>query len=173
MGAVRGQTIVLDPGHNVGNWTDPAAINQHVFVGNGYKACDTTGTETDSGYTEAAFTFDVATRMTALLQAAGANVMLTRTNNTGVGPCVNQRAEIANKARATVALSIHGDGNPPGGRGFQVLEPAPIPGYNTVIVAPRTAWRWMCGRTTRQRLASRSRPTTGPTPSPCAATSAA
>ena len=127
---------MLDPGHNGGNFTDPTAMNQQVFVGNGYKACDTTGTETDSGYTEAAFTFDVATRVEALLKAAGANVILTRPNNTGVGPCVNVRAEIGNENHAAVAISIHADGGPPNGRGFQVLEPGPIPGYNTAIIEP-------------------------------------
>lgn len=136
LSAVRGKTIVIDPGHNGGNFSHPSIINQLVFVGNGTKACDTTGTETDSGYTEAAFTFDVATRLQELLQAAGAKVILTRTNNTGVGPCITQRAAIGNDAHADAALSIHADGGPPGGYGFQVLEPAPIPGYNTAIVAP-------------------------------------
>jgi N-acetylmuramoyl-L-alanine amidase len=127
---------VLDPGHNGGNFAAASVINQLVFVGNGSKACDTTGTETDNGYTEAAFNFDVATRVAALLRAAGATVILTRPNNTGVGPCVTQRAAIGNEAHADVAISIHADGGPPGGRGFQVLEPAPIAGYNTAIVAP-------------------------------------
>jgi N-acetylmuramoyl-L-alanine amidase len=136
LGAVHGKTIVLDPGHNGGNFSEPSVINRLVFVGNGSKACDTTGTETDSGYTEATFNFDVATRLAALLRTAGANVILTRPDNTGVGPCVTQRAAIANQAHADVALSIHADGGPPGGRGFQVLEPAPIAGYNTAIVAP-------------------------------------
>ncbi len=136
LSAVRGKTIVIDPGHNGGNFAHASVINQQVFVGNGYKACDTTGTETDSGYTEAAFNFDVATRLAALLQAAGANVVLTRTNNTGVGPCVTQRAAIGNQAHADAAISIHADGGPPNGVGFQVLEPAPIAGYNTTIVAP-------------------------------------
>jgi N-acetylmuramoyl-L-alanine amidase len=133
---LQGKTIVIDPGHNGGNFLHPSVINQLVFVGNGTKACDTTGTETDSGYTEAAFNFDVALRLQALLVAAGAHVILTRTNNTGVGPCVTQRAAIGNDAHADAAISIHADGGPPGGYGFQVLEPAPIAGYNTAIVAP-------------------------------------
>jgi N-acetylmuramoyl-L-alanine amidase len=136
LAAVRGKTIVIDPGHNGGNFLHPSVINQLVFVGNGTKACDTTGTETDSGYTEAAFNFDVALRLQALLTAAGAKVILTRSNNTGVGPCVTQRAAIGNQAHADAAISVHADGGPPSGYGFQVLEPAPIAGYNTAIVAP-------------------------------------
>jgi N-acetylmuramoyl-L-alanine amidase len=127
---------VLDPGHNGGNFSHPSVINQSVFVGNGYKACDTTGTATNDGYTEAAYNFDVATRLAALLRAAGATVILTRPDNNGVGPCVTQRAAIGNQAHADVAISIHADGGPPGGRGFHVIQPAPIAGYNTAIVAP-------------------------------------
>jgi N-acetylmuramoyl-L-alanine amidase len=105
-------------------------------MGTGTKACDTTGTETNSGYQEAAFTFDVATRLEALLQAAGAKVVMTRTNNTGVGPCVNERAAIGNDAHADAAVSIHGDGAPASGRGFHVLVPANVGAPSTAILGP-------------------------------------
>lgn len=135
-GGLRGATIALDPGHNGENFSHPSIINAPVFVGNGSKACDTTGTVTADGYTEAAYNFDVATRLAALLRAAGATVVLTRPDNNGVGPCVTQRAAIGNQAHADAAISIHADGGPPGGRGFHVIQPAPIAGYNTAIVAP-------------------------------------
>ncbi len=134
--SLKGSTIVIDPGHNGANFSHASTINQLVFVGNGSKACDTTGTETNDGYTEAAFNFDVATRLAALLRAAGATVVLTRSDNNGVGPCVNQRAAIGNQAHGDAAISIHADGGPAGGRGFHVIQPAPIAGYNTAIVAP-------------------------------------
>jgi N-acetylmuramoyl-L-alanine amidase len=133
---VRGKTIVIDPGHNGANFSHPSQINQTVFVGNGSKACDTTGTSTNDGYTEAAYNFDVATRLAALLRAAGATVILTRPDNNGVGPCVTERAAIGNRAHADAAISIHADGGPSGGRGFHVIHPAPVAGYNTAIVAP-------------------------------------
>ena len=57
------------------------------------------------------------------LRQAGARVVLTRTSNDGVGPCVNRRARILNAAHADVAIDIHADGGPPWGRGFTVLEP--------------------------------------------------
>jgi N-acetylmuramoyl-L-alanine amidase len=50
-------------------------------------------------------------------------VVLTRTSNHGVGPCVNTRARILDRARASVSIDIHADGGPPGGRGFTILEP--------------------------------------------------
>jgi N-acetylmuramoyl-L-alanine amidase len=134
-GPLRGKTILLDPGHNGGNFSHTAAINQQVFVGNGSKACDTTGTVTNDGYTEAAYNFDVATRLAALLRTAGATVVLTRPDNTGFGPCVTKRADIGNQAHADAALSIHADGGPSGGRGFHVIQPAPV-AANSAIVAP-------------------------------------
>ena len=45
---------------------------------------------------------------------------MTRSTDTGVGPCVNTRAAIGNAAGADAAVSIHGDGGPVSGRGFDV-----------------------------------------------------
>jgi N-acetylmuramoyl-L-alanine amidase len=118
-----GQVLTIDPGHNGGNGADPAYINQPVWNGREWEACDTTGAATDAGYTESAFNFDVATRLAALLRRDGATVVLTRANDTGVGPCITERAAIGNRARSDTAISIHADGGPPGGFGFTVLEP--------------------------------------------------
>ena len=61
--------------------------------------CDTAGTDTDNGYPEHAFNFDVATAGPGPPGGRGApTVVLTRTTDTGVGPCVNVRAAIANDA---------------------------------------------------------------------------
>jgi N-acetylmuramoyl-L-alanine amidase len=134
LAAVAGTTIVVDPGHNGGNGAHPEIINQQVPMGTGTKACDTTGTSTNAGYSEAAFTFDVGTRLEALLKAAGAHVIMTRGTNTGVGPCVNERARIGNDARANVAISIHADGAPAGDHGFHVMTPARVGAPSNVIV---------------------------------------
>jgi N-acetylmuramoyl-L-alanine amidase len=133
---LAGKVVVIDPGHNGDNWAHPAIINQLVNVITEMKPCDTTGTETDAGYTEAAFNFNVATRLTRLLRAEGATVILTRTSNHGVGPCITQRAAIGNRAHADAAISIHADGGPTGGSGFDVIEPGLIPGHTDAIVAP-------------------------------------
>jgi N-acetylmuramoyl-L-alanine amidase len=126
--------VVLDPGHNGANGTHGAEIGRQVFVGNGSKACNTTGTETNSRYTETAFNFDVAVRARALLEARGASVVMTRNDNAGVGPCVDQRAHIATAAHAAVAISIHADGGPATGRGFHVIDPGLVHGYNDAII---------------------------------------
>jgi N-acetylmuramoyl-L-alanine amidase len=134
-GSLAGQVIVLDPGHNGGNSRHAREIDRRVGIGNGTKACDTTGTQTVAGYTEAAFNLDVAGRLAALLRAAGAAVVLTRTTNTGAGPCIDVRAAIGNRAHAVAAVSIHADGAPPTGFGFHVIVPKGI-GRNDAIVAP-------------------------------------
>ena len=118
-----GQIVGLDPGHNGANGANPAVINQPVWDGRQYEPCDTAGTETGAGYTEASFNFDVAARLAQVLRALGAMVVLTRSDNNGVGPCVNQRAAIINGAGADASLDIHADGGPISGRGFTVLEP--------------------------------------------------
>ncbi|HVU74340.1 MAG TPA: N-acetylmuramoyl-L-alanine amidase [Mycobacteriales bacterium] len=127
-GPLGGYVIVLDPGHDGGNAADPAFINRPVPNGiGGTKACDTVGTETAGGYPEHAFTFDVVKRAAALMRKDGAHVVLTRTNDTGRGPCVDMRAKIGNRAyggAAVLAISVHADGGPVGGRGFHVIEPA-------------------------------------------------
>ena len=86
-----GRVVVLDPGHDGGNASHPAEINRQVPAGGFTKACDTTGTQTDGGYPEHAFTFDVALRVATLLRGQGLTVVLTRPDDAGVGP-VRRRA---------------------------------------------------------------------------------
>jgi N-acetylmuramoyl-L-alanine amidase len=136
VGGLGGATVAVDAGHNGGNFTHAAEILRPVFIGTQYLACDTTGTNAADGYTEAAYTLDVSLRLASILRAAGANVVLTRSTNDGVGPCIDERAAIGNRAHAAVAISIHADGGPPGGRGFHVNYPALVPGYTEAIVGP-------------------------------------
>ena len=132
---LAGVTVGIDPGHNGLNGTDPAYINHLVWNGRAWETCDTTGTETDAGYTEALFNFRVATFLRADLLRDGAHVVMTRTTNQGVGPCVNRRAQILNHSHANVAIDIHADGGPGTGRGFAVLEPVADGPNNKVIAA--------------------------------------
>ena len=120
---LAGKVIGIDPGHNGANYSDPSYINSTIYNGREDETCDTTGTETDAGYTEARFNWNVAVDLTHDLQALGAKVVLTRHSNTGVGPCVTTRAQIIDRAHAAVAVDIHADGGPAGGRGFAILTP--------------------------------------------------
>jgi N-acetylmuramoyl-L-alanine amidase len=134
-GALAGATIAIDPGHNGGNASNAARINQLVNAGTLRKACDTVGAATRSGYTEAAHNLDVALRLQRILRASGASVVLTRRTNRGWGPCITTRAAIGNHARADAAVSIHADGGPATGRGFHVIYPPPIRGLTDDIAA--------------------------------------
>jgi N-acetylmuramoyl-L-alanine amidase len=134
---LAGRIVGIDPGHNGRNYSDPSFINHLVWNGRELETCDTTGTETDGGYTEARFNFDVARYLTADLRSEGAKVVLTRTTNDGVGPCVNTRSQILNRAHANVAIDIHADGGPAGGRGFAILEPVADGPNDGVIAASR------------------------------------
>ncbi|HEU5470866.1 MAG TPA: N-acetylmuramoyl-L-alanine amidase [Actinophytocola sp.] len=125
--APAGRVVVLDPGHNGGNAANPAAINKSVPAGRGKtKACNTTGTATDAGYAEHAFTWDTANRVREILAGRGVRVVLTRPNDSGVGPCVDQRAAIGNRENAAAVVSIHADGSTAeGAHGFHVAYSAP------------------------------------------------
>jgi N-acetylmuramoyl-L-alanine amidase len=133
--ALAGRTVVIDAGHNGGNAAHPREIGRLVDAGTLRKACDTTGTQTATGYTEAAYNLDLARRLARILRAAGAQVVLTRTNNTGWGPCITERAAVGNRASADSALSIHADGGPARGRGFHVIYPPSIRGLTDDIAA--------------------------------------
>lgn len=128
--------VVLDPGHNGGNAAHPDVIGAPVPAGGFTKPCNTTGTSTDAGYPEHAYAFDVALRTADLLRARGITVVLTRPDDTGVGPCVDVRARLANDAGAALTVSLHADGAPAGARGFHVVEPGLAPdGGNAAVLA--------------------------------------
>jgi len=131
---LAGKIVGIDPGHNGRNYTDPSYLDQQVWNGREQEDCDTTGTATDGGYTEALFNFRVAGYLRADLIRDGAQVVMTRTSNNGIGPCVDHRAAIINESHADVAVDIHADGAPSWGRGFTVLEPV-ADGPNDRVIA--------------------------------------
>jgi len=154
-----GAVIVVDPGHNRGNASNPQS-QRPVDYGAGSKPCDATGTSTNDGYPEYAFTWDVSRRVAAILRARGARVILTRGATTPAwGPCITERAAIGNRARADAAISIHGDGGPPGVSGFFTIATAtPIPqiGKTAAMIAAdvelAAAVRDAYGRSTGMRV---------------------
>ncbi|MFJ8598069.1 N-acetylmuramoyl-L-alanine amidase [Streptomyces shenzhenensis] len=124
---LAGKVVVIDPGHNSGNFRHTAEINRKVNIGTGWKECDTTGTATDDGYPEAQFTLDVSHRLRTLLEQQGATVKLTHDRDEPPwGPCVDERARIGNTAHADAAISIHADGSATGNRGFHVILPGSV-----------------------------------------------
>lgn len=109
-GSLSGRVIAVDPGHN-GRFIRKVN-NRLVPAGKGRrKACNTSGASGRRGLVEHRLTWDVSMRLVAALRARGATVALTRPSDKGVGPCVNERAAIANRAHADLAISLHADGN--------------------------------------------------------------
>ncbi|MFJ2826442.1 N-acetylmuramoyl-L-alanine amidase [Streptomyces sp. NPDC087263] len=123
---LKGKVVVIDPGHNPGNFQHTAEINRKVDIGTNSKECDTTGTATNAGYAEAQFTLDVARRLRTILQQQGATVKFTQDGDRSWGPCIDERAAIGNEAHADAAVSIHADGAGAGQRGFHVILPGPV-----------------------------------------------
>jgi N-acetylmuramoyl-L-alanine amidase len=133
---LAGRVVLLDPGHNGGNWAHPERIGHEVWAGTHYKPCDTFGARTANDYREAEHNWDVALRVRALLRAEGARVVLTRRSNAGVGPCITERAAIGNRVRADAAVSIHADGADADElRGFHVIVPRHVRGQTARMVS--------------------------------------
>lgn len=82
-------TIVIDPGHG---------------------GADTGALTNNQKHTEKSYTLDTAKRLKKQLQQTGANVILTRNNDSGLD--LASRARLANKLNADVFLSLHFDSTP-------------------------------------------------------------
>jgi len=132
---LAGIIISIDPGHDGGNAAHVAYISHKVFIGNRWKACDTVGTTTRSGWPEHRFNWLVAQRVKARLQALGATVYLTRPSDTGYGPCIDVRGKHGAKVHAALQVDIHGDGAATSNHGFFVMRPGLVRGYTDDILA--------------------------------------
>ncbi len=120
---LAGAVVYLDPGHNGAN---DSSISKQVPTGRGgTKDCQTSGTSTTAGFPEHSFTWNVVLLMQQQLANAGVQVHLSRNNDNALGPCVDQRAEMANSLRPNAVVSVHADGGPAGGHGFHVNYSAP------------------------------------------------
>jgi N-acetylmuramoyl-L-alanine amidase len=116
--SVAGRIVFLDPGHNGAN--DSSIVRQVTDGRGNTKECQTTGTTTDAGYPEHTFNWDTVLRIRAGLSQLGVRTAMSRGNDNALGPCVDQRAAMANSIRPDAIVSIHADGGPRQGRGFHV-----------------------------------------------------
>lgn len=154
---LAGRTIVIDPGHQLGNHHFPRRIHRLVPAGGFRKACNTTGTSTNRGYPEATFAWQVAQLVESRLEGLGARVILTRTSNREDrwGPCVDARGRAGNAVGADLKISIHADGSfAAGARGFHVIAPTDRrPWTHDIFAASRRL-----ARTTKAELVGRGVP---------------
>jgi len=132
---LAGIVIEVDPGHDGGNAAHPAFINKRVWIGNRWKACDTVGTTTRSGWPEHRFNWLVANLVKSRLVALGATVVLSRPSDTGYGPCITTRAQLGAKVHAALKVSIHADGAAIAYHGFFVMRPGLVRGYTDDILS--------------------------------------
>lgn len=117
------KSVFLDPGHNAVN---NASTARHVPNGRGgTKPCNAPGTATDDGYSEHELNWDVAQRIDAALQQMGVRTELSRDDDNSAGPCVDQRAALANAMAPDAVVAIHADNGPPSGTGFHILYSSP------------------------------------------------
>lgn len=122
-GSIAGMIVFLDPGHNGAN---DANMTRQVPTGRGgTKDCQASGTATDAGYAEHTFNWDTTLRIRQMLNSYGVRTAMSRGNDDQVGPCVDERAAMANSFAPNAVVSIHGDGGPATGRGFHILYSSP------------------------------------------------
>ena len=130
---LSGIVIAIDPGHNGGNAAHASEIATPVWIGTMWKPCNKVGTSTSGGYPEHAFNFDVAQRVKGSLEYFGATVYMTRTTDTGVGPCIDVRGQFGEKVHAVLTVSIHADGAASSNHGFFVMKPGNVAGWTDDI----------------------------------------
>jgi N-acetylmuramoyl-L-alanine amidase len=128
---VAGQApvVVVDPGHDLraNLATEPIGPGSSVR-----KIKDGGGTAGEPQVVLA-----VSLRLRSLLERAGVRVVMTRTRTAGISMGNVARARIANRARASLLVRVHadGDGNPER-RGTHTLYPAWHRGWTDDIAAP-------------------------------------
>ncbi len=132
---LAGIVIAIDPGHNGGNSSHPKQVSRKVWIGNAWKVCNTSGTSTNAGYPEHRFTWAMARLLRSRLEALGATVKLTRSSDTGWGPCSTTRGKFGAKVHANLMISLHGDGLGSSQHGFVVIRPGLVKGYTNDILS--------------------------------------
>lgn len=143
---IAGKIVFLDPGHNGAN---DSSISRQVPTGRGgTKDCQTSGTATDSGYPEHTFNWNTVLLIREQLTQLGVRTAMSRGNDNALGPCVDQRAAMANALRPDAVVSIHADGGPASGHGFHVNYSAPA--LNSAQAGPAVVF----ARTMRDQLAA-------------------
>lgn len=116
-GSLAGKTIYLDPGHA---GTPPPADMMVTDGRGGQKPCNTSGTSSNDGFPEHQFNWLISQDIKQILEERGANVLLSRDDDSGRADCIDARAEKENQSNADAVVSLHADGAGEGNRGFHV-----------------------------------------------------
>ena len=140
---LAGRTVVMDPGHQLGNHNFPSKINRLVPAGGFKKPCNTTGTATNGGYPEATFAWRVARLLGARLEGSAREVGLTRHTNRQDrwGPCVDVRGRAGNRRPPTSRSASTVTAPTPPAPAASTSSPRPTAGRGpTTSTARRGGW---------------------------------
>ncbi|WP_024793684.1 N-acetylmuramoyl-L-alanine amidase [Tomitella biformata] len=121
-----GKTVYLDPGHG-----GPIGDEMWQMVPDGHGGtvqCQTEGAITNAGLREESFTLQTSQLLAADLKRLGAEVIVSRGDDSGGGACVDQRIEAANQAGADAFISLHADAGPEFSYGFYIDYPTAVTG---------------------------------------------
>jgi len=114
--------VFLDPGHH----RDDAPMNQEGSTGRGGKTdCEVPGSYTSNGFKEHTFNWDTVLRVRQALTRLGVRTAMSRGNDDQTGPCVDERAAMANSLQPNAVVSIHINSAPASDRGFYVTYSSP------------------------------------------------
>ena len=128
---LAGKTVFLDPGHQGTNHSEDLTTQVDDGRG-GTKDCQTSGMTALGGTAEHTINWNVSQLVKSSLESLGAQVVLSRQDDSGWGGCVDDRARAASESGAAVAVSIHADSTSTGtdttDHGFHLIVPTlPIP----------------------------------------------
>ena len=139
-GRLDGKTVVVDPGHNEQWITSINNVRKPMFGTVGARCLAVGATGMDGKTMEHTVMWQLSEKLVPLLRAQGATVLLTRPDDAGLGPCNDERAEIANRAGADLLVSLHGDGAENQKlRGFYAIIAGHSPGGEALIARSRAA----------------------------------
>ncbi|MBY6680070.1 N-acetylmuramoyl-L-alanine amidase [Rhodococcus sp. BP-316] len=128
---LAGTVIFLDPGHQGTGHEENLAAQVDDGRG-GTKDCQTSGMTALGGTPEHTIVWDVSQLVASRLESLGAEIVLSRPDDTGWGGCITDRARAASASGAAVAVSVHADStslrSDDAHHGFHVIVPAlPVP----------------------------------------------
>jgi N-acetylmuramoyl-L-alanine amidase len=142
--SIAGTIVFLDPAQGGGN-----APSRQVPDGRGgTKDCQPGAATTNDGYPEHAFNWEVVLRIRAALDQLGVRTAMSRGTDDAPGPCVDERAAMANALHPDAIVSIAADGGPPTGRGFHVdysLPPLNVAQAGPAVQLARTIHDQLAG----------------------------